>query len=75
MDDWKLSAVTVVKLEKELNVLVSLFNLLLGTTEYRGKMAKITAEICESREFHVEITASMVKSEHGYKAPIDNIKR
>ena len=66
MDDWKLSAVTVVKLEKKLNTLVSLFMLLVGTTENHAKMAKITAEIGESRELQGEITTSTVKSEHGY---------
>jgi len=33
--------------------------------ENHGKMAKITAEICENREIYDKITESTVKPEHG----------
>ena len=35
MDDWKLSAVTVVRLEKDINMLVSLFILSLSISQCR----------------------------------------
>ena len=62
MDDWKLSAVTVVKLEKELNMLGSLFMLILGTTEYRAKKWQ------KSRQKFAKVVNYTVKSRHQWSS-------